>query len=134
MRENYFIVNGKKYYTGTVFLIQNGIEQKEATFVCYDLERKEYVYKIKHGTYFANDDYFKKMFIRVTDKINANIHMPVTKRLPDSQITGLPLGWIWYIFLMGIVTIFKGQFGLWILISIIFFNWKIKKEGTYIEW
>ena len=137
MRRNYFIINGEKYYTGTVFIIMDLGQQKEASFICYDEERKKYLYKIKQCTWFTDDETFQKRFVRLTNKIDINVHMPVTKRLPNSRINGLPLGWLWYIFLMGISVIFKDVIGLWILISVVFFSWrteKIKKEGTYIEW
>ena len=55
----------------------------------------------------------------------------------DTEIDGLVLGWMWYIFLMVIATVFKDALGLWGLISFVFFTWrsdKIKKEGKYIEW
>ena len=67
----------------------------------------------------------------------SNIGELIEKRRKDSQIDGLFLGWMWYIFLMLISIVFKEALGLWIFISIVFFKWrsdKIKKEGTYIEW
>lgn len=137
MRENYFVINEKKYYTGTVFIVENMGKQVEASFICYDTEHLRYVYKIKGQIWRVTPEHFQQSFIFVTDKIDDKVHMPVTKTKKDMEIDGLFLGWLWYIFLMAVATIFKGNIVLWIVISIAFFNWranKIKKEGTYIEW
>ena len=137
MMQNYFLVDNVKYYTGTVFIILDLGKQKEASFICYNTEKHEYVYKIKQCTWFMDESTFWKRFVCVTNKLNKNVHMPIVRQYKDSQIDGLPIGWLWYIFLMAISTIFKGNIILWILISYVFFTWraeKIKKEGTYIEW
>lgn len=135
--QNYFVVDGIKYYTGTVFVIKDYHKNLEATFVCYDTECQKYIYKLKHVEYHAHLDYFRDVFVCVTDKVDNSIHFPEEKVLPDSMISGLTLGWAWYIFLMLIATIFKGNVILWILISYVFFDWrkrKIEKEGHYVEW
>lgn len=137
MKQNYFIANGVKYYTGTVFIVHHNGKQVEASFVYYDTEYKKYVYKINDCTWVVGVDDFKARFICVTDKKDNTVSMPVKKKMKEFDIDGLFIGWVWYIFLMAISTIFKGAIGLWILISIVFFSWradKIKKEGTYIEW
>ena len=112
-------------------------QQTEATFVCYDKNRKRYVYKIKDYTCHVDDKRFQNNFIRVTDRADPGVVAPSIKTKSDMQIDGLFLGWMWYIFLMAISAIFNDAIALWILISVVFFNWrsnKIKKEGTYIEW
>lgn len=142
MNRNYFEVNSKKYYSGTIFLIRYHGEQTEATFVCYITESNRYVYKFKdkygkqYTSFVSSNDFFNTI-ISITDKTDNNVSGPVTKKLKDRDINGLFLGWLWYIFLMAISTIFKDAIGLWIFISVVFFNWrskKIKEEGTYIEW
>lgn len=138
MFRNYFDYNGERYYTGTVFIIKHVAKgTAEATFVCYDTERRRYVYKIEDKKCFWNEQAFYRDIVKVTSRVNNTVNFPQTSKIKDSQINGLALGWMWYIFLMAIVTIFKDNIGLWIIISIIFFSWraeKIKKEGTYIEW
>jgi len=137
MYRNYFIVDGEKYYTGTIFILNEAGEKVEATFICYDTEHNRYIYRINECTWRAPDKYFQKFFIAVTDKRNSKVHMPVEKKMNDFDISGMFLGWVWYIFLMILATIFRYNVGWWILISIVFFSWrsdKIKKEGTYIEW
>lgn len=134
---NYFIVDGKEYYTGTVFIVNSYGKQTEASFICYDIDRKKYIYKIKDCTWQVYEELFWKNFVSVTDKNDSRVRIPVTKTRKDSEIDGLFIGWMWYIFLMAISSIFKDAVGLWILISVVFFSWrhdKIKKEGTYIEW
>lgn len=135
--QNYFVWNGVKYYTGTVIVINDMGKPTEASFVCYDKTYSRYIYKIKECMHHVWPKQFEQSFIKVTDKVDKNVHIPVVKTLKDSQIDGLFLGWLWYIFLMVVATIFKGNIGFWILISYVFFSWrakKIKEEGTYIEW
>ena len=137
MKQNYFVIDGKKYYTGTVFIVNDIDGPTEASFICYDTERSRYIYKLRDCRYYVDQKTFEHKFISVTDKFDHKINMPVTKIMKDSEIDTLFIGWIWYVFLMAISTIFKGAICLWLLISIVFFAWrkkKIKEEGTYIEW
>lgn len=134
---NYFEVNGEKYYTGTVFIAENRGKKAEASFIAYDTMCSRYIYKINDCTYHMPEQYFGNKFIAVTDKKNENVHCPVLKTKKDTDIDGLFLGWLWYIFLMVISIIFKGAIVWWIFISVVFFSWrskKIKEEGTYYEW
>lgn len=139
---NYFVYNGKQYYTGTIFIVNEHSKQIEAIFICYNMDTKKYIYKTKNKTidgckWMVYEKYFYNHLVSVTDKIDNTAHMPFVKQFKDSQINGLFLGWMWYIFLLIISVIFKDAIGLWILWSVVFFSWrkkKIKKEGTYIEW
>lgn len=134
---NYFVWNGVKYYTGTVIIINDMGKQVEAPFVCFDKTYNYYVYKVGDGQHMMRPAQFEKAIVKVTDKRDAKVHMPVVKTLKDSEIDGLFLGWVWYIFLMAVSTIFKYNFLWWALISFGFFTMradKIKKEGEYIEW
>lgn len=138
MKQNYFEYNGKKYYTGTVFITRDNMWiETEASFICYDTDHEEYIFNIRGCRYRDRGEVFWKRFIAVTDKVNNNVRMPVTKTMKDMQIEGLFIGWVWYVFLMLVSTIFNDAIGLWIFISVVFFSWrakKIKEEGTYIEW
>lgn len=139
---NYFEYKGKKYYTGTIFIMNDHGRQIEAAFICYNMDTEKYIYKVKNNTIdgcrcTVYEKYFYNHFVSVTDKVDNAVHMPIVKQFKDTQIDGLFLGWVWYIFLMIISTIFKDAIGLWILWSVVFFSWrkkKIKEEGTYIEW
>lgn len=134
---NYFVWKGVKYYTGTVIVINDMGRQTEATFVCYDKTYNYYIYEIKDGRAMRRPDQFEELLIEVTNKRNDKVRMPVVKTLKDSQIDGLFLGWVWYLFLMAVSTIFQYNYLWWALISFGFFTMradKIKKEGEYIEW
>ena len=135
--QDYFIVNGKRYPTGTVFLLEHMGNKVEATFICYDLKCSLYVYKIKEFVWRSSAKVFWRKFIGVTDRMNYSIQMPKMKTLRDKDIDGLFVGWVWYIFLMVISTIFNDRIGLWVLFTGIFFFWrrhKIKENGTYVKW
>lgn len=137
MYRNYFVVDGEKYYTGTIFTLNEMGKEVEATFICYDTEHNRYIYRIDGCTWRSSDKYFQKFFIAVTDKRDSKEHMPVKKKMNEFNISGMFLGWVWYIFLMLIIVLFRERIGLWILTTAVFFSWrsnKIKKEGTYIEW
>lgn len=138
---NYFTVDGVKYYTGTVFIMKRGnADQTEATFICYNTETNMFCYQphnSKCNKHWANQQMFQDWFVCVTDKVDDRFHAPVEKTRSDSQINGLLTGWLWYICLMVLAACFKENIGLWIFISVVFFNWrnkKIKTEGTYYEW
>lgn len=141
MWQNYFELNGNRYYTGTVLIVKLGMTEEEASFVGYNPDKEKYVYKTygypHERTHHTYSKYFYKDLVSVTDKIDKRVSPPVVKQLPDRCIDGLPLGWLWYVVLMAIVTIFNGNIALWVIISYVFFGWrkkKIEKEGTYIEW
>lgn len=137
MLQNYILLNGKKYYSGSVFIVNCMGKESEAVLIGYNKEYDSYFFKINNKTCRMKDVVFKNNFVRIADGVNINVHIPTEKKRKDLDIDGLFLGWVWYIFLMAIATIFNGAIFLWIMISIIFFNWrakKIKEEGTYIEW
>lgn len=134
--QDYFIVNGKKYYTGTVFITKDIVKEVEAAFIYYDIDKSKYVYKIGNCTMHAHTKIFWNNFVSVTDKKDNKVHAPVIRKRNEFDIDGLFLGWVWYIFLMLISIIFNDAIGLWIFFSIVFFSWrhkKIKEEGTYVE-
>lgn len=135
---NFFVIDGKRYYTGTVFIAREMGKEVEAVFVCtYFASHTYIVYKINGCQRMTPIQMFKDKFVRISGAVNNETKMPQTKHLRDRDIDGVALGWLWYVFLMAIATIFKEAIGLWILISVVFFSWrsnKIQKEGTYIEW
>lgn len=137
MYQNYFVIDGTRYYTGTVFIVRNMGKEEEATFICYDTSRNKYVYKIRDCKHHMDETIFMSRFIGVTNKVSYTTTMPVSKTKKGTDVGGLFLGWIWYVVLMAVSVIFNEAIWLWILISIVFFGWrskKIKEEGTYIEW
>lgn len=140
---NYFMCNGKKYYTGTIIKVRDYGEVVDAVFICSryweDSKLPVFTYKLCANGQMrtASITPFSKALVAVTNKIDKSINIPETKRMKDSEINGMMLGWMWYVFLMAIATIFNGNIVFWILISVVFFRWranKIQKGGTYIEW
>ena len=134
--QNYFVVNGTRHYTGAVFIVNNMGQQSEATFLCYNPSTLKYSYRIKECTWHVNETEFRKNLVCVTDKVNDSVSTPTICTPKDSEINGMFIGWVWYIFCMLISTILNGQIVFWALESLIFFSWRAekKKEGTHIEW
>ena len=135
--QNFFVHNGQKHYTGTIFIVDNYGKHSEACFICYDTQYSKYIYKINGCTWRAHEDYFRRMFIELTGRIDPTAQLPQVKKRNDLDIGGMFEGWLIYIFLSIICFIAKGGFLYFIFVSIVFFVWranKIKKEGTYIVW
>lgn len=137
MFENYFDINGKRYYSGTILIINHMNAEVNAVFVCRNAEKRRYVYQINGCNYNVSEKYFQNVLVRIIDNSYTYVRTPTVKTKNDLDIDSLFIGWVWYITLMLLSSIFKAAIGLWILISIVFFRWrrkKIKEEGTYYEW
>lgn len=137
MLQNYMFFNGEKYKSGTVFIVNCLGKESEAIFIGYNAEHESYFFKINNKTCRMKETVFKNSCIRVTNKVNTDVYIPKEKKRKELEVGCLFLGWIWYIFLMAIATIFNGAIFIWIMISIAFFSWrakKIKEEGMYVEW
>lgn len=135
---NYFTVNGKRYYTGTIFVVNYYRRKMEVTFICYNTENSDYIFKDCNGcVYMYPYSWLKMNIVAITDKINPKAHMPRLIQLSDSDIDGMMTGWLVYVSLMVLSIPFKDVIGLWVFLTIAFFQWrrnKIKKEGTHVEW
>ena len=69
MLQNYFIYNGKKYYSGTILKIKYYTNIEEVVFLGYRPERNEYAlnfYPNRIVWYREND--FNKVLIEITNK------------------------------------------------------------------
>jgi hypothetical protein len=140
MQEGYFVYNNIKYPTGTVVAIKEIYQHKirMATFIYHDTNRDTYVFKYRdNGQQWivSSKDFFNNLQY-VTDKFDSSAKIPQRKQLKDRHINSLIIGWVWYIFLMAIFSIFNGRFAAWIILSVCFFKWrknKIEKEGYYVE-
>ena len=134
---NYFECNGKKYYTGTVLIVHNFKPVQEAVFICYDIQREMYTYQIGRCKCHMKEDDFRNSIIQITDRVDGSVHIPEIQTRKDCHINGLMYGWVWYIFVMVISTMFYDRIMMWAIWSVVFFTWrssKIKEEGKYIEW
>lgn len=142
MWQDYFVFEGKTYYTGTVFKVKEyhypyGVCEKEAIFVAYNPNYNHVKFQVGSQGHLKRPDMLKGWIVSVTNKIDATVKSPVLKKKKDSEIDGLVTGWLWYIVLMAVSTIFNDRIGLWGLWCWIFFSWrheKIQKEGYYYEW
>lgn len=141
--QNYFINNDKKYYTGTCVVIKHGGDKCDASFLCVNKAGKEptYVFKLKGPKYYYRlhlniEDLRKRLITVYTDVKDPYVRCPTTCHLKDSQIDGLSLAWAWYIFLMVITTVFKGQIIAWIFYSIVFFRYRSRKinASVCVDW
>ena len=141
----YFIHQGKRYEYGTIVKINTYDGEKEMTFINYNPEKGQYLFKVddtwcKEGYKFReyNREALNENLIEITDKIDTiyvknhpiiQDELTFTKEL---RVDGLLLAWVWYIFLMGITLIFNGRLFYWAVISFVFFIYrygKLKEEG-----
>lgn len=142
MWQDHFTYKGNTYYTGAVFKVKEceyilGVYETEAAFVTYSPKKKQIVFKVNgklHTILFSNVHAY---IVAPTDKKDNSVHCPVKKQKSEFAIEGMHDAWIWYVVLMAITTIFKGNIFYWGLISWVFFSWrskKIKNEGYYYDW
>lgn len=137
MRQDYVVCKGKRYNSGDKIDIMwythgyKNVHHYTGTFLDCDEENDEYRFIVDGITYHFN----KVCFYRIMcdnppppsgmqrDNKSAK-ELTLEKEL---DIDGLFLAWIWYIFIMVVGTIFRGNIMIWITASIIFFNYRNKK-------
>lgn len=143
MKQNYFIHNDVRYEEGTIVIIARfdlnarRVCDTKAKFVYYDTETKEYYFDIYGKLCSYTEERFKIIFrnIYTPNKINDNKLQQTEKAYSFSDelnIDGMFIAWIWYIFIMVVAIIFYDRIGIWILASIVFFNYrsnKLKEAG-----
>ncbi len=143
MKQNYFVYNGQQYNTGTIITIQfvdcmiKKIYNTNAKFLYYDTEKKEYVVEIYGKEHLYEETLFYRCLRGIANYRAASIIETVTSSqkhtfTDELNIDGLLIAWIWYVFIMAVGVIFYDRIGIWILASIIFFNYrnnKLKEAG-----
>ena len=139
MRQNYFHYNGKQYYTGTVIKLKKGYSCLDAVFEWCDPANNTYAYRMLSCIHIVDKEWFNERIVGIskeTPKPTPVVSAPIKTNIcgvPKIESNngdgdfGLVLGWMWYIFLMVLATIFNDNVALWALISIIFFIWKAKR-------
>ena len=138
--QNFFEYNGKKYYTGTVVKAKFAHKghNRQYVFLAYDKTCNNYICQQGDFKLRMYPDYFYNQWLaEVTNDMDATAQAPKEKLKNDANIDGLLFGWILYIFLMVISTIFVDRVMMWIIWSVIFFAYRSsarEKEGTRIEW
>ena len=127
MKNIYLYYKGQYYDVGTVVKIQttwNGIQ--EATFRGWGPQGG-----------FWRDGITDKCYWFETEKYIVEIVKPVYPKniVISSDNTDKPspwdieIGWIWYIIIMIVGTIFKDRLIIWVFASAVFFLWKSGKLG-----
>lgn len=137
MRQNYMIYKGKKYNSGdTIHILwsthgYNNTHKHTGVFLDCDKENDEYRFVVDGITYNFNKICFYKIMQDKTDGFvttNCEYQKQTKPTFKDElNIDGLLPAWLWYIFIMSVSVIFKSCIGIWILSSIIFFNYRSKK-------
>lgn len=149
---NYFDYNGTRYYTGSKFKCNNFLKinfqlfpEIEITFIEYN--KKSSTCRICSNVAICEFEFQLSIFVNniicvispntkeVVDQINKKYKNDKKyynwvengedcyKAKPDELI----IGWMWYVFLMAITTIFNWNIGLWVLTTIVFVRWRKKK-------
>ena len=139
MIQNYFVYNDKRYDAGTIIILSRfdiysrKVCNTKAKFLWYDSESKKYSVEIYGKEYIYEEELFNENFIRI-DEPNKTVTTMQNKTTAKSytfsdelNIDGLLIAWIWYIFIMAVGVIFYARIGIWILASVIFFDYRNKK-------
>lgn len=135
MKEKYFVYKGKKYNSGTTIIIwwtctfARTVIRTNATFIEHDADNERYIVEIYGKNYTYSEDHFYRVLCTVVDNNKVNVSKaPKEHTFSDElSIDGLLIAWIWYIFIMAVGIIFYDRIAIWILASVIFFNYRKKK-------
>lgn len=126
---NCFEYNGRMYTLGTKVKIKYRNKIVEAYFAGDGTSGA--VFKYNNTFFHAN--------VNDIIEIYNDGHYNVFERrkvIPkDKEIFKLSIGWIWYILIMAILTIFNERIIGWVFVSIVFFRWrrKVKEEESYYQ-
>ena len=137
MRRDYVVYKGKRYNSGDkIDILWHTHGYKNAhyytgTFLDCDEEKDEYRFIVDGMTYRFNRVCFYQTMCDNPPPVNRTKHINnVPKKLTlakELDIDGLLIAWMWYILIMAVSIIFKGNIMIWIVVSIIFFNYRNKK-------
>lgn len=151
MKQNYFIYYGKSYGSGTTIVVKyydhiaKITYETEAIFLYYDPKLNAYAFKFKNKDYiniYPGKAFYDIIVSVLENKIDSN-YINYIQSCPEISakkwtlkkelsIDSLLIAWVWYLFIMAIGTIFKGNVLIWIFASLIFFsyrNTKLKERG-----
>lgn len=143
MTQNYFIYNGAKYASGTMIRIKQfnyitgKLHEVNAMFIAYHSDSCEYELEIDNLISMYSKSRFERVFCGVVGQnvIKHNQYQAPKKEFKfkdELDIDGMLIAWMWYVFIMAIATIFYDRIGIWIFVSVVFFNYrnkKLKEEG-----
>lgn len=85
----------------------------------------------KYGNKIFHSDIYNIIEVYSNDYYNGFERKKIIPK--DREILKLSIGWVWYVFIMAILTIFNDRVIGWIVVSAIFFGWrrKVKEEESY---
>lgn len=138
MKQNYFIYKNERYNAEDMITISffdckvGRSYNVKAKFLYYDTELKEYHIEIYGKEYVYEEGHFYRNLCtmanpRAPAASTSKENIKEYKFSDELNIDGLLIAWIWYVFIMAVGIIFYDRIGIWILASIIFFNYRNKK-------
>ena len=137
MKKDYVVHKGKRYNSGDTINInwytrgyQNGTFPYTGTFLDCDEEKDEYRIIVNGQTYCYNKICFSRT-MREEKEIKVSTKKQATLK-DELNIDGLFIAWMWYVFIMALSIIFYDRIAIWIIASLIFFNYrknKLKEAG-----
>ena len=144
MKQFYFVRNGVEYPTGTILHMRgHDVCGKSTvikmTFLSYNADKQAYYLMDEYEgkSYMYKEPMFSRDLIEITNIMSKSYKVPIIKYKSDSQIPELCIGWVWYIFIMGFLTIIQDRLISWAITSAIFFTWRnsvLEEKGWYYEW
>lgn len=144
MRVYDFEYNGKMYGAGTIITMKfynsglNRIEEKKVPFCYRTTMRDVYEIQLPNGCIqgLLKQEFYDRI-ISVDDAVDTNVLQQTQVQIArenkkptfkdELNIDGLFIAWMWYIFIMAVATIFRARIGIWVLASIVFFNYRKRK-------
>lgn len=135
MKREYFIYNNKQYNKGTVVILRRfdpysrKVCNTKATFISYNTDTKEYIFEIYNSECKYTEGDFRNSICEIYNPNKRMINMNNSGHTfsDELSIDSLCIAWIWYVFIMAVGFIFYARIGIWILSSMIFFNYRTKK-------
>lgn len=149
---DYFDYNGTRYYTGSKFKCNNFLGVSVRDFPIVEIKFVKYNKKsntcflrsnISACTYMFELEAFIKNIIDVTDQKSREIMGTINEKYKDKKEyyhwvedgedcykqkpDCLLIGWMWYVFIMGIAAILNGRLFIWALATYTFVKWRKKK-------
>lgn len=142
MTQNYCICNGKRYNTGDIVKVfwYNHLYGrnpciKEAIFINCDPDKDEYNFQVDGQSFCYTQRLFYRIICKKSEDKNNQKQIQINQKsfADELKIDGLLIAWIWYVFIMAIALIFNDCIFIWIIASIVFFNYRSKKikKGGY---
>lgn len=137
MKQDYVVYKGKTYHTGGKIdilwytSVYKNAHPYTGIFLDCDEENDENRFIVDDITYCFNKTcFYQTMYDKVPNDTSKQKKKIETKKLTlkdELNIDGLLVAWLWYIFVMAVGTIFNGNIIIWIVASLIFFNYRNKK-------